>query len=88
LEANQAVSIFVKLQILCRLQILRRDAASVQSQTLENSQTREKLVIKGATGFYTPTTISRYPFGTNEEEWSEEMSQCQNIDNRMIKFVS
>jgi hypothetical protein len=80
LEATQAVSFFVKLKIVCA-------AISVQSQTLENSQTREKLVIKGATEFDGSATISRYPMGTNEQEWIEEMSQRPNIyTNRMIKF--
>jgi hypothetical protein len=80
LEANQAVSFFVKRKIL-------RDAISVQSLTLENGQTREKLVIKRATAFYGPVMILRYPMGINEEEWIEEMSKFPNMDaNRMIAF--
>jgi hypothetical protein len=80
LEANQAISFFVKLQIACA-------AVIAQSQTLENSQTREKLVIKVATSVNDPTTISRYPMGTNEQEWIGELSQCPNIDaNRRIVF--
>jgi hypothetical protein len=79
LEATQAVSFFVKLQNF--------RVVHVQSLTLENSQTREKLVIKGATAFDGPAMISRYPMGTNEQVWIEEMSQRPNIDNRMITFV-
>jgi hypothetical protein len=63
-----------------------RDDDSVQSLTLENGKTREKLVIKGANGDYRPVTISRYPMGTNEKEWIEELSQHSNMDNRKIEF--
>jgi hypothetical protein len=80
LEANQAVSFFVKL-------IIFGATASVQSLTLENSQTREKLVIKEATRIYNLATISRYQMGTNEEGWIEEMSQFPKMDaNREIVF--
>jgi hypothetical protein len=80
MEATQAYSFFIKLSKF-------RDEASVQSLTLENGKTREKLVIKGANESYDPVeTISRYPMGTNEEEWNEEMSQFPKIDNRTIKF--
>jgi hypothetical protein len=79
LEANQAVSFFVKLQLFGA-------AVTVQSQTLDNGQTLEKLVIKGATGIYDSTTISRYTIGTNEEEWDKEISQHQNIGHREILF--
>jgi hypothetical protein len=78
LEANQAVSFFIKL-------LFFRDAASVRSLTLENGQTKEKLVIKGANEDYDPVTISRCPMGTNEEEWIDEMSKL-NIHNRRIEF--
>jgi hypothetical protein len=80
MEATQAVSFFIKLSKF-------RDDASVQSLTLENGQTQEKLVIKGENESYHPVvTISRCPMGTNEEEWGEEMSQPPNFDNRTIKF--
>jgi hypothetical protein len=79
LEANQAVSFFIKLEGFC-------DDASVQSLTLENGQTQEKLVIKGVNGIFDPVTISRYPLGTNEEEWNEEMSEYPKIHNRQIIF--
>jgi hypothetical protein len=73
LEAKQQqVGFFIKLENF-------RDAASVQSLTLENGQTQEKLVIKG--GLY--VTISRYPMGINEEKWK---SQYPNFGNRKIKF--
>jgi hypothetical protein len=78
LEANQAVSFFIKL-------INFRDA-SVQSLTLENGQTQEKLVIKGRTGGQYYVTISRYPMKTNEKEWVEEMNQVIEPDNRIIEF--
>jgi hypothetical protein len=77
LEANQAVSFFIELDEDFR------DVASVQSLTLENSQTQEKLVIKGTA---LCMTISRYPMGTNEEKWVKEMSQRPNTDNRRIEF--
>jgi hypothetical protein len=77
LEANKAVSFFIKLEGF-------RDDASFQS--LENGQTREKLVIKGKTLGHDYVSISRYPIGTNEEEWSEEMNQRPNFDNRKIEF--
>jgi hypothetical protein len=80
LEDNQAVSFFIKLTNF-------RDVVSVQSLTLENGKTQEKLVINGAIGFYDPVvTISRYPAGTNEEEWIQEMSQRPDIDTRKIEF--
>jgi hypothetical protein len=79
LEAKQAVCSFTKLKRF-------HDAATVTSLTLENGQTREKLVIKGANGMYQPVTISRYPMGTNEEEWIKEMSQYPNFGNRKIEF--
>jgi hypothetical protein len=77
LEASQAVSFFIKLEGFC-------DDASVQSLTLENGKTKEKLVIKR--GDY--VTISRYPIGTNEGEWTKEMSQDPDPDihNRKIEF--
>jgi hypothetical protein len=81
LEANQAVSFFIKLTSF-------RDDDSVQSLTLKNGQTQEKLVTKGigTNENYDYVTISRYPMGTNEEEWIKEMRQHPNIDNREIDF--
>jgi hypothetical protein len=35
---------------------------------------------------YSFATISRYPIGTNEEKWIEEMSQHQIDSNRLIEF--
>jgi hypothetical protein len=78
LEANQAVSFFIKLENF-------RDATTVQPLTLENGQTREKLVIKGKTQGQDYVSILRCPLGTNEEEWIEEM-QRPNSDNRKIIF--
>jgi hypothetical protein len=79
LKADQAVSFFIKLEEF-------RDIISVQSLTLENCQTKEKLVINGANGLYDPVTISRDPIGTNEKGWIEEMGQRPNIHNRKILF--
>jgi hypothetical protein len=80
LEANQAVSFFIELEMF-------RGQASVQSLTLENSKTREKLVIEGVTrDFDHVVKISRYPMGTNEEELNKVMSQYPNTDNRKIEF--
>jgi hypothetical protein len=79
LEANQAVSFFIKL-------INFRDDASVQSLTLENLQTQEKLVIKRANKSCIHVTILRYPMGNNEKELVEEMNQLTAPDNRIIEF--
>jgi hypothetical protein len=80
LEANQAVSFFAKLEGF-------RDDASIQSLTLENGQTQEKLVIKRENKIYDHVvTISRYPMGTNQEEWIQEMSQYPDFGNREIIF--
>jgi hypothetical protein len=79
LGANQAVSFFIKLRQF-------RDEDNVQTLILENDQRREKLVIKGKTRGLEYVSILRYPMGTNEKEWIEEMSQRTNIDNRTIIF--
>jgi hypothetical protein len=79
LEANQAVSFFIRLEMFY-------DALSVQSLTLKNGQTKEKFVIKEANKSNDPVTIVRCPIGTNEEEWIEEMSQFSNIHTRKIEF--
>jgi hypothetical protein len=76
LEANHPVSFFIKLNAF-------RDDAIVQSLTLENGQTQEKLAIKGTIHY---VTISRYPMGTNEGEWDEEMNQGPNLSHRRIQF--
>jgi hypothetical protein len=85
LDDNQAVSFFIKLEEF-------RNDVSVQSLTLENSQTQEKLVIKGRTQGHEYVSISRYPMGTNEEEWAEEMQMSQrqypSIVNRRIEFIT
>jgi hypothetical protein len=85
LEAKQAVSFSIKLQYSWY------DEDNVQFQTLENGQTREKLVIKEGYGYFVPMTISRCPMGTNEEELIEEglleqMGEYPNIPNRQIIF--
>jgi hypothetical protein len=73
LEANGAVSFFIKL-------LYFRDSDSVQSLTLENGQTQEKLVIKGANGIHDPVvSISRYPMGTNEKEWIDELNHAHTL---------
>jgi ferritin-like protein len=81
LEANQAVSFFIKVEEF-------RDADSAQSLTLENDKTQEKLVIKIKAKYqsHNYVTISRYPMGTIEEEWMNEMNQHANIDIRKIEF--
>jgi hypothetical protein len=78
LEANQAVSFFIKLKNF-------RDQTIVQPLILENGKTQEKMVIKGTSHYL---SISRYPMGTNEEEWEEEISKRINIYNRQILFHS
>jgi hypothetical protein len=79
LEASQAVRFFIKLKEF-------RDFANVQSLTMENGQTQEILVIKGVNENTDYVTISRYPMGTNEEEWNKEMNEDANIYNREIIF--
>jgi hypothetical protein len=80
LEANQqAVSFLVKLKAF-------RDEDNVQS-IMENGLTQEKLVInKEKTRVHNYVSISRYPIGTNEKKWNEEMSQRPNISNRKIEL--
>jgi hypothetical protein len=82
LEANQAVSFLIYLKYF-------RDEASVQSLTLENGQTQEKLVIQGKTELHDHdyVTISRYPMGISEEEWIKVMCQHPTIHkHRSIEF--
>jgi hypothetical protein len=80
LEAKQAVSFFIQL-------LYFRDDAIVESLTLENGQTQEKLVLRGANEFYDPVvSISRFPIKTNVDEWIKEMGQHPNFDNRIIQF--
>jgi hypothetical protein len=78
LAAKQAVSFLIKLRYF-------RDEDNVQLLTLENHQTHEKLVIRGITPGHTYVSISRYPMGTNEDEWFEY--QRPNIDNRKIELT-
>jgi hypothetical protein len=82
LEANQAVSFFIRFHMF-------RDEDSVQSLTLENGKTHEKLVIRGKTGDNKFLSISRCPMGTNEAEWIEEIIidfKDHRIINRHIAF--
>jgi hypothetical protein len=73
LDANQAVSFFVC--IVNTNPLHRRDAVNVQSISLPNDKTQEKLVINGihlrpeAQDF---VMISRYTMGANEECIKEE----------------
>jgi hypothetical protein len=65
LDANQAVSFFASFWFI-------DTAANVQSISLDNHKTQEKLVIQG--NDLHPkilVTISRYPMGPTEE-WIEE----------------
>jgi hypothetical protein len=76
LDANQAVSFFVCIQIWNR-----DEAAHVQSLSLDNNKTQENLVIQGLDidpnliGF---VTISRYPMGATEE-WIKEMRKGMEV---------
>jgi hypothetical protein len=67
MEANQPVSFFIHLNYFWA-------AHTVQSFSLENLKTNEKLVIKGAARRWGPMTISRYPMEA-AEEWIEEMAK-------------
>jgi hypothetical protein len=69
LEANgQAVSFFVKLYNPSGWLY----AHNVQSESVDNNMTQEKLVIKGADNNY--VAISRYPMAASVK-WIEEMEQ-------------
>jgi hypothetical protein len=67
MEARQPISFFIHLDEL-------RDTNNVQSFSLDNAITNEKLVIKGAKRRWGPMTISRYPNDV-AEEWIEEMAK-------------
>jgi hypothetical protein len=72
LEANeQAVSFFVKVKLYSpsRWRILD---ANVQSESVDNNMTQEKLVIKGVDN--DRVTISRYPIKASVE-WIEEIEK-------------
>jgi hypothetical protein len=70
MEARQSNSFFIHLDNF-------RDADTVQSFSLDNVKTNEKLMIKGATRRWGHMTISRYPMEANEE-WIEEMAKYED----------
>jgi hypothetical protein len=80
MEAKQPVSFFIHLNHFLT-------AHTVQSFSLDNSKTNEKLVIKGATRRWGPMTISRYPMEA-AEAWIEEMAKYEdeNNQNRTIRI--
>jgi hypothetical protein len=82
MEARQPISFFIHLNEF-------RAAQTVQSFSMHNAKTNEKLVIKGATHRWdtSPMTISRYPMEA-AEEWIEEIAKYENEEhqNRIIRI--
>jgi hypothetical protein len=74
LDANQAVSFFACIFDLDMDLTDSRYAASVQSISLTNDKTQEKLVIKGIGPHpeHFVMKIARYPMGATEE-WPKEV---------------
>jgi hypothetical protein len=78
MHSSQAISFVIRLYRLYNL----HDGANVQSMTLENIQTNEKLVIKRMVEYEHMTlTISRYPMEANEE-WIKGMGKDPFPDNK------
>jgi hypothetical protein len=72
LKANgQAVSFFAKVY---NPSPWLHVASNVQSESVDNNMTQEKLIIKGVEGDDTFVTISRYPMAASVE-WIEKMEQ-------------
>jgi hypothetical protein len=73
MKAKQAASFYIKIG---GFDDMRKVMAPL---SLQNIQTGEKMVITDV-----DLTISRFPIGTNEEEWHREMAQYSdsNSDNR------
>jgi hypothetical protein len=71
LEAKKAVAFFIHIEYLVHVN------SSVQSLTLDNGLTNEKLVIERKNLFN--VTISRYPCGTSEE-WIKTMTENPTTD--------
>jgi hypothetical protein len=71
-QSNQAISFFIH--------IFRQNARPIESLSLENYQTQEKLVIRGEDGH---ATISRCPMRASEE-WIEEMGEYSDWESRKI----
>jgi hypothetical protein len=80
LQAKQAASFYIKI---VEFDGTRELLAPI---SLNNSQTGEKLVITKIAREYTQgidLTISRFPIGTNAEEWHSGMAQHSNKPNRL-----
>jgi hypothetical protein len=78
LDANQAVSFFVCI-------LGKHETENVQSISLDNDKTQEKLVIEGIgprpDHF---VTISRYPMGATEE-WINEVWKI--VDDMLLEWL-
>jgi hypothetical protein len=72
MEARLPISFFIHLDHF-------RDADTVQSFSLDNAKTNEKLVIKRVTRRSDSMTISRFPMDA-AEEWIEEMAKYEDED--------
>jgi hypothetical protein len=88
MEATQPASFFIHLNVRTseRAQSFFH-TVQVQSFSLDNDKTNEKLVIKEATHRWGPMTISRYPTEA-AEEWIEEMAKYEDEkhQNRIIRI--
>ena len=78
MNSNRAVSFSIWLSFY-------PDAANVQSLSMDNEKTNEKLVIKGADESYGDVFISRYPVGVSDK-WIDEMSKILDYKYRIIKI--
>jgi hypothetical protein len=74
MEAKQPISFFIYINGFGA-----SNANTVQSFSLENAKTNEKLVMKEVTRRWSPMTISRYPMGATEE-WIKEMAKYWDED--------
>jgi hypothetical protein len=82
LEAKKAVTYFIHFE--CWLPILSSSSSGVQSLTLDNGQTNEKLVIERKDAIM-KVAISRYPIGSSQE-WIKRMTEEPTHKYRNIKI--
>jgi hypothetical protein len=86
MEAPQPISFFIHLNVRTseRAQFFFH---TVQSFSLHNAKTNEKLVMKEATGPWGRMTISRYPMDV-AEKWIEERAEYEDekYQNRIIRI--
>jgi hypothetical protein len=76
MDSSGAVSFFIHLQDFS-------NADNVQSDSLENSKTSERLVINGNDQPFRPVTIARHPMQATEE-WIAKMGKEFDTEYRYI----